>query len=161
MTKDDVFNILDVNAARGKTSAKIFFAVSLLIVAGGVLICVLKESNLAAGAVVGGIGLLFSVITGVMLLTNSMAKQVERVKNILGSNPEHLVWSYVFQQNNRGMITISVIMNFKDGKTYSIDQNVIPGKDTAGFMNALAQFNPGMHIGYSEEIEYKFKKRTL
>lgn len=162
MTKEQLYSILDSNSKVNRTNMIIVLVFSALFLISGIcFLLFLENDGPLVGAIFGGMGLLFGTIGAVSLISKSAEKEAARIKDILNTNPTQLVWSYVFKQNNRGAVSISVVMNFRDGKTFQVSENAIPGKDSNGFMLALRNINPEMHVGYSEELEYKFKKRTL
>lgn len=165
MTKEKIFEVLDANIAKNKTALKIMIWIGGIFMLGGLALYLFlteeNDNNLIGGAALGGLGLLMVVGCVIALTSKSLENLTEEAKKILSNDPQQLVWSYVFKQNNRGAISISVMMNFRNGKTLSVDQNAIPNQNTTGFMHALAEINPNMHMGYSEELEYKFKKKTL
>lgn len=165
MTKDNIFEILDSNCYKNRSALKGMIWVGAAFILGGLALYLFmsedNNSNIIGGAALGGLGVLMVLGCVLALTSKGLEKRTQEVKEILNTNPQQMVWSYVFKQNNKGAISINVVMNFRDGKTLSVDHNAIPNQDTTGFMNALAGINPDMHIGYSEELEYKFKKRTL
>jgi hypothetical protein len=165
MTKEKIFEILDFNCYKNKGALKVMIGVGAAFMLGGLWLYLgmstENNNNVIGGATLGGLGLLMVVACVIALLSKGLENRTREVKEILNTDPQQLVWSYVYKQNNKGAISISVIMNFRNGKTLSVDHHAIPGQDTEGFMRSLAVLSPGMHRGYSEELEYKFKKRTL
>lgn len=163
MNKEQILAVLDANVRTHRSNMTLVFGISLVILPGGIVLFATLDGRDGpiAGGIVGGIGLIFTIASSIMRFGKGMEKKTEGVKDILLHTPELLVWSYVLQQNNRGAVSVNVVMNFKDGKIFQVDQQAIPEKDTTGFMQGLRSFNPGMHLGYSEELEYKFKNKTL
>lgn len=163
MTKQDIHDILDKNVKSTRTGMIIGTVVGWAFFLTGVILffTLSGDDGPIVGAMLGGLGLIIGALTLVPLMTGSFEKRTQAIKSILDQNPAHLVWAYVYQQNNRGAVSVNVVMNFKDGKTFMVDQNAIPNKDTSGFMHALRTLNPSMHMGFSDELEYKFKQRSL
>lgn len=162
MTKQDIFSILDKNVAVGRSSLKIVGWVGVAFIAGGIaFLLFLTHDAVAVASIFGGLGLVLALIGFVSLARNSVEKRAERIKHLLNYEPKNLIWAYVLRQNNRGAISISVVINFRSGETYNIADNAIPGKDTEALLRTLTLINPDMHLGYSEELQYKFKKKTL
>lgn len=165
MNKEQIFQILDDNASKNKKALKGMIWVGVAFVLGGLALYLFmsedNDRNLIGGGALGGLGLFMIILSVIALMSKGLENRTREVKEILNTNPQQLVWSYVFKQNNKGAVSINVVMNFRDGKTLSVDHNSIPGQNTTGFMHALAALSPEMHMGYSEELEYKFKKKTL
>ena len=165
MNKQQLYQILDFNCAKNKGALKAMIYVGAAFILGGLALYMFmstdNNNNIIGGATLGGLGLLMVVACVIALTSKGLENLTQEVKQILDTDPKQLVWSYVYKQNNRGAISINVLMNFRNGKTLSVDHNSIPDQDTTAFMYALANINPAMHIGYSEELEYKFKKKTL
>lgn len=165
MTKEQIFAILDSNATSNKKALKGMIWVGVAFMLGGLALYLCMDSdndrNIIGGAALGGLGLLMVVGCLLALTSKGLEKLTEEAKGILNNDPQQLVWCYVYKQNNKGAVSINVLMNFRNGKTLSVDHNAIPNQDTAGFMYALADINPEVNIGYSEELEYKFKRKTL
>jgi protein-S-isoprenylcysteine O-methyltransferase Ste14 len=165
MTKDQIFSILDFNCSKNKKALWAMIVVGAAFMLGGLLMYLnmstRNNNNVIGGATLGGLGLLMIVACAIALMSTALENRTKEAKDILDRDPQQLVWSYVYKQNNKGAIHISVIMNFRNGKRLSVSQNAIINQDTNAFMTGLVKLNPQMHIGYSEELEYKFKKKTL
>jgi hypothetical protein len=106
-------------------------------------------------------GLLFSSPWALDQWLNWTGKRAEKYKDLLQYQPKELVWAYVFHYNNRGHVTISVIMKFRGGKSYSVSDKAIPGRDTKQLLLALHDLNPAMHLGYTKELERKYQNRLM
>lgn len=162
MTLQDIDGVFAANIKNHRTNMIIVLVVGgIFLITGICLGLFMDHDQLILLSIFGGMGLLFGIIGLVALVNKGFEKRTQGIKDILHRTPQLLVWSYVLQQNNRGAVTVSVVMCFKDGKTFMVDQNAIPHKDTTGFMHLLRTLNPSMHMGYSEELDYKFKQRTL
>src|SRR5690349_15457414 len=101
MTKEDIFTILDKNVKTRRTGFMIGTVVGIILLIVG-LIMFLTDSDQMGTILISCLGLVVCVLTTIPLLTKSVEKNTQAIKDVLNNNPAHLVWAYVLQQNNRG-----------------------------------------------------------
>lgn len=160
MTRQDVLDILDKDIQQHKVLLKIFIVIGALLIAGGALWYFLGSHN-TGGLALGGLGLFMVVGCGIMGLTGSHEKKINSVKEILTNNPKEMIWGYVREEKNRGVVTVYVDICLRAGTIIPVNANAIPSQNATGLLLALKEINPGMHVGWSEELKYKFKNKTL
>jgi hypothetical protein len=109
----------------------------------------------------GAFGLLFCLPWMLDRYMNWTGKRAEKYKYMLQFEPKELVWAYVFRYNNRGHVTISVILKFRNGKAYSVSDKAIPGRDTSALLLSLHRINPEMKLGYTKELERQYNRKQM
>ncbi|HET6991736.1 MAG TPA: hypothetical protein VFJ43_10450 [Bacteroidia bacterium] len=163
MNKQEVFNVLDKNVKSYNKATLFALIFGLAALAGGTAMFFAGSGDAKTwgAGLVGGLGAGLVILYVVRTISKTIEKKTEHAKSLLNSDPGQLVWSYVFQQTSKGATTITVIMNFRDGSSLVVGDESIPNKSTTKFLNALKEINPAMHMGYSEEIEKAYKKKSL
>ena len=161
MTKADIYTILDKNIQAHRTNMKILIGLGIAMLIAAVFIYLYMPDPGFILYLFGGMGIIFPAGGAYSLISNNMEKQTAQLKSILDHQPTHLVWAYTLRRTNRGATSSYVIMNFKDGSKFEIEEAAIPDKDCGALVNALSVINPDMHLGYSEDLEKKFKAKQL
>lgn len=161
MTKQDIYAILDKNIQAHRTNMKILIGLGIAMLIADVFIYLYMTDPGFILYLFGGMGILFPIGGAYSLLSRNMEKQTAQLKNVLDHQPSQLVWGYTLRRNSRSETNSYVVMNFKDGSKFEIEEAAIPDKDCGALVNALSVINPDMHLGYSEELERKFKAKQL
>jgi hypothetical protein len=103
----------------------------------------------------------FFVLSAYRLIFRKAAKEMGLLKNTILYNPKELVWSYIETSISKGITYTFVHICLREGKKIQISGDEIPNKDANGLLELLKRINPVMHVGYSKELEEKFKNKTL
>ena len=163
MALEYIFTIIDSNTRVAKRGTRIGLILGIIFVVMGEFISSGARHSERSGILIlfWCIGLLFVSPWALDQFTNWTGKRAEKYKDLLQYQPKDLVWAYVFHYNNRGHVTISVIMKFRGGRSYSVSDKAIPGRDTKKLLLALYDLNPAMHLGYTRDLEHKYQNRLM
>lgn len=88
-------------------------------------------------------------------------KQAQKIKDVFYVSQQDLVGGYeIVMKGNIGN-TKQVIMKFRNGTEFRIEQDSIPSKECSDFVKGLTAINPKMIVGYNEEIEKQYRAKQL
>lgn len=161
MTKQDILDILDKDAAGSRSSMKLVIVGGIiLLLASGAMFLFMKDPGTWAW-VIGGIGafIIFGAIRA--MKTNMYEKQAQKIKDVFYVNPSDLVWSYTHVTKGNAYTIKNVVLKFRDGTEFQIAEDAIPDKDCNALVAALTVINPKMIVGYSEETEKLYRAKQL
>lgn len=163
MTQQEIFTILETNIKKHKQAVLFCLILAILFFIPGVLMYLKGEGDTKKGGIaLACCGLFFLILWLALFLSKSLEKSTEQFKNAMIGNPKDFLWVYVAKQTKYGQeVSSSVVVNFSNGKVMQVGSTSIPNKDINGFVDVIVALNPDVHLGYSEELAYKFKKKTL
>lgn len=161
MTKEEILAILDNNAAGNRSSMKLVVVIGILMVLGAVAMFLFMEEPGKWMWIIGGAGAFFIFGAVRAMKTNMYEKQAQKIKDVFYVNPSDLVWSYTLVVKRNIGNTKEVIMKFRDGSEFRIDEEAIPSKNCNELVAALTVINPKMIVGYSEETEKLYRAKQL
>jgi hypothetical protein len=161
MTKQDILDILDKNAASNRSASKLAIYGGVALILGAVALYIFMEDERLWAYILGGIGLATIVGSVRALKTNKFERDAQMIKDVFHSHPKDLVWSYTLEIKRNSGTTRQVIMKFRDGTQFEIDEDAIPSNNTNDLVQALVVINPDMVVGYSEETERMYKANQL
>jgi uncharacterized membrane protein len=164
MTPEEIFAVLNKNLQSEKrTGVGLMIAGIVLLITGLTILLIMGGT--------GGLVLAccFFWMGGILFfagLYKKFSKKMERqtayAKEVLSNNPRELVWIYVSEHRQNGALNaVNIILKFRNGTHLEIAQRFLPNQDANDFMKTLSRINPDVHLGYSQELKYKYKKKML
>lgn len=162
MTKQEILDILDKNAASSRNMIKFAIVAGVLMLGGSVAVFIyVEDGRIMWGSILALLGVA-AIFGSVRRLTkDTYEKEAANIKDIFNNRPQDLVWSYTLAIKGNVATTKQVILKFRDGTEFEIDEDVIPEGDTNALVSALTVINPNMIVGYSEETEQRYKNKQL
>jgi len=110
---------------------------------------------------------LILVLSGVIIISMALysiikfrkvKRDTEYAKYAVSLFPKELVWAYVKSwTDKKGKTYNQGRLNFSNGTTLVIYEDAVPEKNVGFFITALGAINPEIQIGYSKNIEQKWK----
>ncbi len=160
MTKQEILDILDKNAAGERSSMKLAIGGGIVMLLGSIAMFIFMEDRMWA-YILGGAGV-FVIFGGIRAMkTNMYEKQAQKIKDVFYTNPSDLVWSYELVMKGNVSNLKQVIMKFRDGTQFEIAQDAIPSNDCSDLVRGLTAINPKMIVGYNEETEKLYNAKQL
>lgn len=161
MTKEEILAILDNNASGNRGSMKYVIVLGILMVIGGTVMFFLVEKPGNWPYIIGGVGAFFVFGAVRATKTNMYEARVQKIKDVFYMSPQDLVWSYEIVMKGNISTTKQVIMKFRDGSEFRVEQDNIPSKNCEDLVKGLTAINPKMIVGYSEDVEKMYRAKQL
>jgi hypothetical protein len=161
MTKQDILDILDKNAAGNRSMAKLAIYGGVALILGAIAMFVFMEDPSWWAYIIAILGAATIVGSVRELKTNKFEKDAQMIKDVFYSRPQDLVWGYTLEVKRNTGTTRTVVLKFRNGSDFEIDEDAIPSKNCNELVQALVVINPDMIVGYSEETERRYKAKQL
>lgn len=164
MTPEQIINILESDLNSSKKTAQVLTPAGVvMLVAGLVMFFLLTATLKTVGLIVAAVGVL--CVAGGWLVgkgSKALEADIEHARTAFTSNPQDLVWGYVYEYNHKGSQLLQVKFGLRNGTLFTINKDQLPDQNMQGFLNMLKQkYNPAIVLGYSEEMEFKFNNKQL
>jgi hypothetical protein len=161
MTKEEILAILDNHATGNREAMKYVIILGILMMIGGTVMFFVAEKPGNWPYIIGGVGAFFVFGAVRAKKTNMYEGRVQKIKDVFYTNPQDLVWSYESVLKGNISTTKHVVMKFRDGSEFLIEQHNIPSKKCEDLVRGLTAINPKMIVGYSEEVEKAYRAKQL
>lgn len=161
MTKEEILDILDKNAATNRSSTKLAIGVGIAMVLGSTGMFIFMDKVSAWSYIIAVVGVAIIIGSVWALRTNKFEKDAQNIKDVFNNRPQDLVWSYTLEVKRNTGTTRQVIMKFRNGSQFEIEEDAVPTKNCNDLVQALTVINPEMTVGYSKETEKLYGEGKL